>query len=97
MLIFEGPILFPFIGSAWTIPAKGMEYVIPKWKKKYGNIVGHKLYSEKMAVFCGKEEIFEGLKHPNFQGRYHSKLFLQRTRYQPLGRYLATKHTRSEN
>ncbi|XP_065207644.1 farnesoate epoxidase-like isoform X2 [Planococcus citri] len=91
-----GPIILPFIGSAWTIPAKGVEFSIPKWVKKYGNTIGHKLYYEKLAIFCENADIYDGLKHPNFQGRYQSKLFMQRTRNKPLGFFFSDDETWSE-
>ncbi|XP_065207646.1 farnesoate epoxidase-like [Planococcus citri] len=92
----NGPVFLPFIGSIWSLPAKGMEYSIPKWKKKYGNLVGHKLGYEKLVVFCGSHEIVEGLKHPNFQGRYKSKFLMQRTLNKPLGIFFADDETWSE-
>uniref|UniRef100_A0AAT9UTP2 Cytochrome P450 3637B1 n=1 Tax=Maconellicoccus hirsutus TaxID=177089 RepID=A0AAT9UTP2_MACHI len=92
----NGPLLLPIIGSAWTIPGKGMEYLIPKWKKKYGNIIGHKLCNEKLVVLCESEDIIEGLKHPNFQGRFHSKFLMQRTRNKPLGFFFGDDETWSE-
>ncbi|XP_065222163.1 farnesoate epoxidase-like [Planococcus citri] len=88
-----GPRFLPFIGTSWIIPAKGMEYLIPKWKNKYGNFIGHKFYHKKLVVFCGSQEIIEGLKHPNFQGRYVSEFLKQRTHNKALGFFFADDET----
>ncbi|XP_065207645.1 farnesoate epoxidase-like [Planococcus citri] len=92
----NGPTFLPFIGTSWILPAKGSEKLIPEWRKKYGNLVGHKLYQEKLVFFCGSQEIIEGLKHPNFQGRYITKYLMQRTLNKPLGFFFAEDETWSE-
>ena len=64
-----GPIFLPVIGSIYAVPGQAAHFEIEKWRKKYGNIIGHK-YGPSFEIYVtGTEESLAAMKHPNFQGR----------------------------
>lgn len=82
-----GPIFLPLIGSWWGLPPKGIENKIPGWRKRYGNIIGHKIGFRYLAIISGNENIVAGLKHPNFQSRLHTSTLTDRSFRKILGKY----------
>ncbi|XKL64911.1 hypothetical protein PGB90_004997 [Kerria lacca] len=84
-----GPLFLPFIGSWYTIPGTKTENQVHGWRKKYGNIIGHKMGHQYMVFISGFEEVVSGLKNSKFQKRIQSKLFQSRTFDQNLGLFFA--------
>lgn len=80
-----GPIFLPIIGSLYAISATTVYKSQEKWRKQYGNIVGHKVGNYLVVFVRGFDELKNGLKHPYFQDRSKSIQFTQRTMYKPLG------------
>lgn len=87
-LFSAGPIFLPIIGSLYAISATTVYKSQEKWRKQYGNIVGHKVGNYLVVFVRGFDELKNGLKHPYFQDRSKSIQFTQRTMYKPLGKYI---------
>lgn len=84
--MFIGPLLLPIVGSWYSFPATGAAKKVPQWRKRYGNIIGHKFGFKYLVVVTGEEEVINGLKHPNFQNRVNAEFFQSRTRKKKLGK-----------
>ncbi|XKL64912.1 hypothetical protein PGB90_004998 [Kerria lacca] len=84
-----GPLFLPIVGSWYTIPARKAEDEIHRWRKKYGNIIGHKIGNQYVVFVSGFEEVISALKNKNFQNRFQSKLLRSRTFNRNLGFFFA--------
>lgn len=62
-------MLLPYVGSIYAVPGQGVHHSIEDWRKKYGNIIGHKYGSAYEVYITGIDESLAAMKHPNFQGR----------------------------
>lgn len=69
---FLGPPCFPLIGSWYAIPGQGIEKRVSEWRKKYGNIIGHRVGFKNFVVISGYKEAVSALKNDNFQNRTHT-------------------------
>lgn len=76
----------PIIGSWYSVPGQGVELKVAEWRKKYGNIIGHKMGCKNLVLIAGYKETVSALKHKNFQTRIHTTTLTHRTFYKVLGK-----------
>lgn len=85
LIKISGPPLLPLIGTWYCLPSVPVSKDVAAWRKKYGNVIGHKLGFRYIVFVTGREEIIAGAKHPNLQARSSSEFFKKRTFGKRLG------------